>query len=324
MPEAARGPPEHPWDAGRVEPSRRENLTRFAWLSIAAAVVTIVLKTGAWYLTDSVGLLSDAAESGVNLVAAVAVLVALTVAARPADAGHQFGHTKAEYLSAVLEGVMIFVAAAFILWSAVRRFIDPVEIDNVGVGLAISMVASAVNGAVALVLLRAGRRHRSVTLVADGRHLLTDVWTSVGVLVGVLLVVVTGWLRLDPIVAFLVGLNIIWTGWQLIRQSVSGLLDRTLDPETQGVIDEVLAEFACDEVRFHAVRSREAGHRSFVSMHMLVPGTWSVWQGHDLVEEVEQRLLARIPHLEVSTHLEPIEDPRAYEAHLGVVRDPEH
>ena len=297
---------------------QRGNLTKFAWLSIAAALVTIGLKSGAYLLTGSVGLLSDAAESLVNLVAAVVALVALTVAARPADDQHHFGHTKAEYFSAVVEGVMIFVAAVFIIISAVQRFLHPVELQNVGVGLAISVLASVVNGGVAFVLLRAGRAHRSVTLIADGKHLLTDVWTSVGVVVGVLLVALTGVLRLDPVIALLVGLNIIWTGWHLIAGSLSGLMDRALDPETQRIVDETLAEFAGDEVHFHAVRSREAGHRRFVTMHVLVPGTWSVARGHDLVEQVEQRLRERIEHLEVATHLEPIEDPRAYEADLGV------
>lgn len=301
-----------------MEPGRRENLTRYAWLSIAAACVTILLKFGAYWLTDSVGLLSDAAESVVNLVAAIVALVALTIAARPPDAGHHFGHTKAEYFSAVVEGVMILLAALYIIVTAVLRFIEPVPLANVGIGLAVSMVAAAVNGGVALVLLRAGRRHRSITLEADGKHLLTDVWTSLGVLVGVGLVVATGWLRLDPVVALLVGINIIWTGWRLIRMSVGGLLDRALDDRAQALIDEVLEDFRSDVVRFHAVRSREAGHRSFLSMHVLVPGSWSVGQAHDLVEEIEDRMRAVLEHLEVSAHIEPIEDPRSYEEALGI------
>ncbi|MFN8195304.1 MAG: cation diffusion facilitator family transporter [Nocardioidaceae bacterium] len=297
---------------------RRENLTKFAWLSIAAAVATIVLKSGAYLLTGSVGLLSDAAESVVNLVAAVVALVALSVAARPADETHHFGHSKAEYFSAVVEGVMIFVAAVFIIVQAVQRFLHPAALENVGIGLGISVLASLLNGGVALVLLRAGRAHRSVTLVADGKHLMTDVWTSAGVVVGVLLVALTGVLRLDPVIAMLVGLNIIWTGWHLIANSVNGLMDRALDPETQAVVDATLAEFAGDDVHFHAVRSREAGHQRFVTMHVLVPGSWTVARGHDLAERVEQRLCEQIEHLEVATHLEPVEDPRAYEADLGV------
>ncbi len=297
---------------------QRASLTRFAWLSIAAAVVTITLKVVAYWLTDSVGLLSDAAESVVNLVAAVVALVALTVAARPPDDGHHFGHTKAEYLSAVVEGVMIFVAAVYIVVAAVERFVNPVELDNVGIGLAISVVAALVNGGVAVVLLRVGRRERSLTLEADGKHLMTDVWTSAGVVVGVLLVALTGWLRLDPVIALLVGLNIVRTGWSLISTSVGGLLDRSIDPERRARIEEVLQQYAGDEVRFHAVRTREAGHRSFVTLHLLVPGSWSVQRGHDLAEEVEQALCAAVDSCEVSTHIEPIEDPRSYEAELGV------
>lgn len=298
--------------------TRRADLTKFAWLSIATALVTMALKFTAYLITDSVGLLSDALESTVNLVAAVVALIALTVAAKPADSGHHFGHTKAEYFSAVVEGVMIFVAAVFILVSAVHRLLSPQPLENVGIGLAISVLAAVLNGAVAVVLLRAGRQHRSITLVADGRHLMTDVWTTAGVVLGVALVALTGWLRLDPLVALLVGVNIIWTGWKLISDSVGGLLDRALDEETQQVIESVLAEFRCEEVLFHAVRSREAGHRSFLSMHVLVPGDWSVRRGHDLAEELEQRLTAEVEHLEVTTHLEPIEDPRSYEASLGV------
>ncbi len=297
---------------------QRAGLTRFAWLSIAAAVTTIALKFGAYWITGSVGLLSDAAESVVNLVAAVVALFALSVAARPADEGHPFGHTKAEYLSAVVEGVMIFVAVVYIVVTAVQRLIDPIELENVGIGLAISVVASLINGAVAVVLLRVGRAHRSPTLVADGKHLMTDVWTSAGVVVGVLLVALTGWLRLDPVIALLVGLNIVRTGWHLIHSSVGGLLDKAVDGDTQASIDGVLARFAAEDVRFHAVRTREAGHRSFVSMHVLVPGDWSVQRAHDLAEDIEHALHAAVEHLDLSLHVEPIEDPRSYESDLGV------
>ena len=197
----------------------RPNLERYAWLSVAAALATIALKTGAWWVTDSVGLLADAAESIVNLVAAIAALVALRVAARAADDNHHFGHSKAEYFSAAIEGGMIFVAASFIIWQSIGRLLTPQPIEQAGTGLAISVVASVINGAVAVVLLRAGREHRSITLRADGQHLLTDVWTSVGVVVGVLLVVLTGIDWLDPVVALLVGANIIWTGGQLVSES---------------------------------------------------------------------------------------------------------
>ncbi len=293
-------------------PARRPNLERFAWLSIAAALATIALKTGAWYVTDSVGLLADAAESLVNLVAAVAALLALRVAARSADDNHHFGHSKAEYFSAALEGGMIFVAASFIIWQSIARLLEPRPIDQVGIGLTISLVASVVNGLVSMVLIRAGRRHRSITLRADGRHLLTDVWTSVGVVVGVLLVALTGIEMLDPVVALLVGLNIVWAGWRLIEESGRGLMDESLSPETNARLGAVLAERQTGEISFHGLRTREAGHLSFAEVHVLVPGSWSVRRAHDEVEEIEQALVEALPGLEVTTHIEPREDPRAY------------
>ncbi len=303
----------HVAHVARPAAAARDDLRRFAWLSIAAAIATIGLKSGAFLLTGSVGLLSDAAESVVNLIAAVVALIALTVAARPADDNHHFGHAKAEYFSAAIEGQMIFLAAIFIIVSAVERFINPRPIDNVGTGLLISVVASAINGAVAVLLLRVGRRQRSITLTADGKHLLTDVWTSAGVVVGVLLVALTGWLRLDPIVAILVGLNIVWTGWRLLSHSVGGLMDSTLDPGINARLNAALDEMTTDDVRFHALLTRTGGYRQFASVHVLVPGDWTVTRGHDLVEEVETRLLAVLDHGQVETHLEPIEDPRSYE-----------
>lgn len=291
----------------------RPNLTHFAWLSIGAAIVTILLKSGAYLLTGSVGLLSDAAESIVNLVAAIVALIALGVAAQPFDEKHHFGHSKAEYFSAAIEGIMIFVAAGFILWTSVVRFLNPAPLENVGIGLVISVVASAINGGVAVVLMRAGHKHRSITLVADGKHLMTDVWTSAGVVVGVLLVALTGWLQLDPIIAFLVGLNIIWTGWHLISESVDGLMDRALSTEEHDRLLAILDEFESDQVRFHSVQTRVAGHARFISMHALLPGEWTIQKGHDLVEELEQRLLAEFEHSLVLTHMEPIQDPRSYE-----------
>lgn len=290
-----------------------EDLSRFAWLSIAAALVTIALKTTAWQLTGSVGLLSDAAESLVNLVAAIAVLVALKVALLPPDGNHHYGHSKAEYFSAAVEGLMIFIAAAVILATSVDRFLHPQPLENVGLGLLVSVLASVVNGVVAFVLLRAGRQHRSITLTADGKHLLTDVWTSVGVVVGVALVWLTGWERLDAVVAFAVGINILVTGWGLIASSTAGLMDVSLSKEDNARIHEILASWSSDHVQFHAVRTREAGHRRFMEMHILVPGAWSVKRGHDLTEDVIDSLLEAFPDLRVSAHLEPIEDPRSYE-----------
>ncbi len=281
-------------------------------MSIAAAIATIALKTGAWALTGSVGLLSDAAESVVNLVAAVVALIALKVAARPADKNHHFGHSKAEYFSAAIEGVMIFVAAIVILITAVERFVHPAELENVGIGLVISVVASVINGGVGWVLLRAGSRHRSATLTADGKHLLTDVWTSVGVIVGVGLVALTGWQRLDAIVAFAVGVNIIVTGWRLLADSVAGLMDVSWSKEDNRELAQLVRRFITDDVRVHALRTREAGHARFVEMHVLVPGGWTVLQGHDVVEEIEQAITARFDGCSVTIHLEPREDPRAY------------
>ncbi|WP_407568314.1 cation diffusion facilitator family transporter [Arsenicicoccus dermatophilus] len=289
------------------------DLRRYAWLSIAAAIVTIALKAGAWLVTGSVGLLSDAAESIVNLVAAVVALVALTVAAQPADDDHHFGHSKAEYFSAAVEGLMIFIAAGVILVTSVERFLHPQPLENVGVGLGVSLVASLVNGAVAMVLLRAGRAHDSITLRADGKHLMTDVWTSIGVVAGVLLVAVTGWERLDPVVAFLVGINIVVAGVGLLKESVGGLMDTALPAERHREIATVLGRYACDDVAFHGLRTRKSGHQEFAELHLLVPGHWTVRRGHDLAEEVEDALHTELPGLRVITHLEPLEDPRSYD-----------
>jgi cation diffusion facilitator family transporter len=280
-------------------------LTKFAWLSIAAALVTIGLKSGAYLLTGSVGLLSDAAESLVNLVAAVVALIALHVAARPADDNHNFGHGKAEYFSAGIEGLMIFVAAGVILFSSVQRFLHPVALESVGLGLAISTVATAVNLAVGMLLLRAGAAHRSVTLTADGKHLLTDVWTSGGVIVGVLLVGLTGWLRLDPIVAALVGVNILVTGFRLVSQSLTSLLDAAMPAEDLARVTAVLDLMRTPEVDFADVRTRESGRHRFVSMTVLVPGAWTVEQGHHLTVDLEAAIAKDLPDTAVQTHLEP-------------------
>jgi len=280
-------------------------LTKFAWLSIAAAVVTIALKSGAYLLTGSVGLLSDAAESGVNLVAAVVALIALHVAARPADDNHNFGHGKAEYFSAGIEGLMIFVAAAFILVTSVQRFLHPTALESVGLGLAISTVATGVNLAVGLLLLRAGAAHRSVTLSADGKHLLTDVWTSAGVIVGVLLVGLTGWQRLDPIVAALVGVNILVTGFRLVSQSLISLLDAAMPAEDLDKVNAVLDLMRTAEVDFTELRTRESGRHRFVSLTVLVPGDWTVERGHNLADDVEVAIARDLPDTDVQTHLEP-------------------
>lgn len=291
----------------------RVDLTKFAWLSIAAALATIALKTAAWWVTGSVGLLSDAAESVVNLIAAVVALFALRVAARPADKNHHFGHSKAEYFSSAIEGVMIFVAAAAIVGFAIERLIVPRPLEEIGIGLVISVVAALINGAVAWVLLRAGRRYNSITLRADAHHLFTDLVTSAGVVVGVLLVGVTGWNWLDPVVALLVGINILWTGWRLVSESASGLMDESLPKEDNARLRQILTDHESDEVHFHAFRTRISGARAFMEFHMLVPGAWSVQRGHDAMEDLIDLIRSEYTELRVIGHLEPIEDPRSYE-----------
>lgn len=290
-----------------------KDLSKYAWLSIGTGVVVFALKMGAYLLTDSVGLLSDALESTVNIVAAIVALVALKAVARPADERHHFGHGKAEYFSALFEGAMILVAAGLIMFTAVERFLDPQPLTDVGVGLTISVLASLLNGTVAVVLMRQGARHRSLVLTADGKHLMTDVWTSVGVVVAVLLVAVTGWLRLDPVIAMVVALNIVFTGLKLIGRSFLGLLDTALPQEENETIAAILRERQTDEVRFHALQTRESGRHRFVSMHVLVPGAWTVADGHDLVEDIEARIRAALPDTSVITHVEPIEDPRSWQ-----------
>jgi len=290
----------------------KPSLARFAWLSIAAAVVTIGLKTAAWALTGSVGLLSDAAESVVNLVAAVTMLGMLTVAARPPDEDHAYGHDKAEYFASGVEGGLIIVAAIAIAWSAVNRLLHPAPIERLGLGLLVSTGASLINLVVARVLFRAGRKHRSIALEADAHHLMTDVWTSAGVLAGIGVVALTGWDRLDPIVAIAVAVNITWAGVTLIRRSALGLLDTALPAEEQAAVQRVLDGHRGPEVLFHALRTRQAASRRFVSVHVLVPGTWSVSRGHALLERIEHEIRQAIPRTTVLTHLEAIEDPASY------------
>jgi cation diffusion facilitator family transporter len=291
----------------------QQRLFRLLWLSIAAAVATISLKTAAWLLTGSVGLLSDAAESVVNLVAAVVAMAALRWATKPADEEHAYGHAKAEYFSAGVEGALIVVAAVGIAITAVDRLLHPQPIDDVGVGLAVSVSASLINLAVGLLLVRTGRKARSIVLEADGKHLMTDVWTSAGVIIGVAGVAITGWERLDALIALAVAVNIVATGGGLVRRSVGGLMDRALGERERRQIEDVLAQFERDGVRFHALRTRQAGSRAFLSVHVLVPGAWSVQRGHDVVEEVEAALRERLPYATVFTHLEPAEDPRSFD-----------
>ena len=292
----------------------RQSLTRYAWLSIGAAVVTIGLKSGAYLLTGSIGLLSDALESVVNLVAAIVALGVLTIVARPPDDEHAYGHDKAEYFSSGVEGALILIAAASIIYTASERLLNPQPIEQIGLGLLISLGASVVNFVVARVLLQAGRRHHSITLEADSNHLMTDVWTSVGVVAGMGAVALTGWERLDPVVAMVVAANIIWSGIRLLQRSVLGLLDTALTAPDQALVIAILTRYCEEEgIQYHALRTREAGARRFVTMHILVPGAWSVAQGHRLLERIEAEVYEALPGANVLTHLEPLEDPVSFE-----------
>ena len=285
------------------------SLTKFAWLSIAAAVSTIALKTGAYVLTGSVGLLSDAIESVVNLAGAVMALIMLSIAARPADESHVYGHSKAEYFASITEGLLILAAAAGIIGTAVQRLIQPREIEQLGTGLVVSVVASLINFSVARILLYQGRQRRSITLEADAHHLMTDVWTSVGVIGGVALAGITGWVRLDPIVAILVALNIVWTGIQLVRRSVIGLMDGSLPENEQELIQQVMEKYRSKNVSFHAIRTRQAAARRFVSVHMLVAGDTTVHDAHHIAEDFESDIRSILGGaVTVFTHLEPLED----------------
>jgi len=291
----------------------RSSLTRFAWLSIAAAILTIALKTAAYLITGSVGLLSDAVESVVNLIGGFMALAMLTVAARPADEDHAYGHSKAEYFASGVEGGLILVAAVSIGFAAVPRLITPKPLEAVGLGMGVSVVASLINLGVALLLLRVGRKHNSITLEANAKHLLTDVWTSVGVLAGVGLVVWTGWNWLDPVVALLVAANIVWTGVSIVRRSISGLMDTVLAPEDLAAVRKVFQGYAPTEVQFHALRTRQAGARKFVSVHVLVPGDWTVQRGHELLERIESDIRHALPDTVVFTHLESLDDPASWD-----------
>lgn len=297
-----------------------KSLKKFIILSIFAAVMTIGLKGTAYWITGSVGLLSDALESCVNLLAALIALVVLTIAEKPADDEHAFGHTKAEYFSSAIEGGLIIVAACSIVWSAYPRLLDPQPLENMGIGLLVSLFASLINLAVAFVLLREGKKSHSITLIADGRHLMTDVWTSVGVLFAIGLVKLTGWLILDPIIAMLVALNIVWTGYRLMQQSARGLIDTAIPSEERQQIETIFDHYRQNGIEFHSLMTRQAGQRKFISVHILVPGEWTVQKGHDLLEIIEARVRDHFPFpVTVFTHLEPVEDPVSH-SDIGIDR----
>lgn len=287
----------------------RASLTRFAWLSIGAALTTIVLKTGAYYLTGSIGLLSDAIESLVNLVGAGIALGMLTIAARPADESHMYGHSKAEYFSSVTEGLLILGAAIGIISAATQRLKDPQALEQVGLGLGVSILASGVNFLAARKLTAEGKRRNSITLEADGQHLMTDVWTSAGVIAAVAAVALTGWTILDPLIAIVMALNIVWTAYQLISRSVAGLMDVSLPAKELELIEAVMEKYRAKHADFHALLTRQAAARQFVSVHLLVPGEMSVHDAHHIAEDFEADIRNALGGaVTVFTHLEPVED----------------
>lgn len=295
-----------------TQPEHAVDLSKYAWLSIAAAIATIGLKASAWALTGSVGLLSDAAESLVNLAAGIVALIALKVAVAPPDARYTYGRSKAEYFSSATEGVMIFFAAGAILIMAALRFVQPQPLENVGIGLVIAVIAAVLNGVVGLVLLRAGRKYRSLALRADAQHLFTDVITSVGVVVGVGLVGITGIAQLDAVVAFGVGVNIVITGIKLVTESLQGLLDVTLPEAENAMIREILQRHSAADRAFHGLQTRISGRQRHMNVHVLVPGDWSVTQGHNYIDQLEFEIQSALPGIQIVTHLEPIEDPLSY------------
>ena len=296
----------------RNDSATRRRLAAFAWLSVATAVATIALKSLAYWVTGSVGLLSDALESLVNLAAAIVALTMIHVAARPPDEEHAYGYSKAEYFASGVEGALIFLAAVAIAVAAAQRLIAPAPLEQLGIGLGISAGATILNLAVARVLINAGCRHSSIALEADGKHLMTDVWTSVGVIVALFAVMLTGWQWLDPLIAIAVAVNILWTGYRLLKRSALGLLDQALPPPQRAAIAQTLARYQRKDLQFHALRTRQAAGRSFISLHVLVPGAWTVQRGHDLLEDIERDLREAVPGAAVFTHLEPIEDPSSF------------
>jgi len=289
-------------------------LERYAWLSLAAAVATIVLKALAWHVTGSVGLLSDALEALINLAAALLTLSMLRLAAAPPDARHPYGRFKAEYFSSGAEGALIVFAAVSIAFAAVPRLAAPQPLDAPALGIALSIAATAINLGVALRLISVGKNMHSIALEADGRHLITDVWTSVGVIAGVVLVAATGWLVLDPLIAIAVAVHIVWTGFGLMRRSFAGLLDAAIPAAELAEIEKIFAEYRRRYgVEFHALLTRQAGARRFISFHLLVPDAWPVDRAHALSEEIEERIRSLVPQAITLSHIEPISQPASYD-----------
>lgn len=290
-----------------------KSLTGFAWLSIGAALLTICLKTIAYSLTGSVGLLSDALESLINLAAAIMALWMLKIAETPPDEDHTYGHTKAEYFSSIIEGILIVIAAISIGFTAVDRFIHPRILEQISLGLAVSIIASVINLIVAIILLKQGKKNHSITLQADGHHLLTDVWTSVGVIVGIGAVALTGWYFLDPLVAIGVAINIIFTGTHLMKESVGGFMDSAIPQEERKQVRDILEKYCKDGILYHGLRTRQSASRRFVSFHLLVPEQWTIQQGHDFSEKIEKEIRDTIHKCTVTTHIEPANDPKSWE-----------
>jgi cation diffusion facilitator family transporter len=292
--------------------SSSRSLQRYIWLSICASLVIIVIKAGAYFVTGSVGLMSDALESIVNLISAIIALTMLKISARPPDQEHRYGHDKVEYFSSGAEGAMIMIAAVGIAATAVVRLLHPIVIQKLDIGIALSTAASIINLVVAQVLIRVGRRRRSIVLEADGLHLMTDVWTSVGVIAGIAIVAFTHWQPLDPLLALAVAANITWSGVLLIRRSMLGLMDTALPASDLQTIIAILDRYRAEGVQYHALRTRQSGSRGFVSVHIQAPGSWTVQQGHDLLEAVEADIRKIRPSTTVFTHMEPIEDPASW------------
>lgn len=290
-----------------------DSLVRYAYLSVTAALTTMAIKAVAFMVTNSVGLLSDALESIVNLTAALVAVRVLKEIAKPPDKEHAYGHGKAEYLSSLLEGSLIVIAAISIAYTAIQRFFNPEEIQQISVGFTLALLASVFNLYVARLLIRRGREHNSITLEADGEHLMSDVWTSLGVLAGVGAVSITGWQILDSVIAMIVASKIGWTGIRLTQRSIQGLMDTSLPEAHMQQINEILDHYREQDIRFHALRTRQAGAHSFVSMHVITPGEWSIREGHNLLESIEKDIQKAVPLASVFTHIEPMEDPRSWD-----------
>ncbi len=302
-------------------PVGEKSHAKYLWISIVASIATILLKGGAYFVTASVGLLSDAIESFINLAAGVSAFALLTIALRPPDRGHPFGHNKAEYFSSIIEGTLIFLAAVAICVTSIERLINPHPPHDLGTGLLISVAASVINLFTAMILMKAGKRYNSITLEADARHLLTDVWTTGGVLAGLLVVNLTGWIILDPIIAIFVAVNIIFTGIGLIRRSVSGLMDEALPADEIDLLRKILDSHKRYGVVYHSLYTRKAASKRFVSLHLVMPGEWQISKGHELTKLIESEISRVFPETDVFIHIEPMGDPAAFDDYLDSYKE---